>query len=177
LLAAWGQLLEQLHQTGQVHREGFEDFVGEVARFLAFKDLALPQGAALDLLASQPGQDCSGWYGSALWPGGAAGRSARPWGGINLGEEPTSLLFLNLRGNDFAALVGQDPTGPTASGTLGEGVQAFLKRCPDYPLVRLRMEPGEGFRLPAGGLLVGGCTLEQQEPALVLMIRHGGADS
>ena len=48
--------------------------------------------------------------------------------------------------------------------TLEELAEGFLTRCPDYPPVRLRVEPGEGFRLPAGGVLVDGCTLDQNEP-------------
>jgi hypothetical protein len=42
----------------------------------------------------------------------------------------------------------------------------------DAPPVRLLLGPGEGFRLPERGPLVRGCTLNMQEPSLLLLIRR-----
>ena len=39
-------------------------------------------------------------------------------------------------------------------------------------LVRLRLEPGEGLRLPGPGPLVAGWTLDRQEPDLFLLVRR-----
>jgi hypothetical protein len=36
--------------------------------------------------------------------------------------------------------------------------------------MRLRLEPGEGLRFPAGGLLVDGCTLDKREPDVLLLV-------
>jgi hypothetical protein len=125
---AWWRLVEQTTQD-QSRLEGFDAFAVEVARFLAFKDLPLPEGAAFELLVSRPGQASTGWQ-----------RSPRLWGGINLGDEPTSLVYRN-------------------------------PSCPDHLLARLRIEPGEGFRGPAGGLLADGCSLDRQQPDMMLLIR------
>src|SRR5262249_37630458 len=57
------------------------------------------------------------------------------WGGVNLGEEPTSLVYINV------------------SSPLPRSLP------PDYPAVRLRIDPGEGFRLPSARMAVAGCTL------------------
>jgi hypothetical protein len=40
--------------------------------------------------------------------------------------------------------------------------------------VRLRIEPGEGYRLTAAAILVDGCTLDKTEPDVLLRIRHPG---
>jgi hypothetical protein len=40
------------------------------------------------------------------------------------------------------------------------------------PPVRLRVEPGEGFRLPDHAPPVAGCTLDRREPDVFLLMRH-----
>jgi hypothetical protein len=150
LRSAWWRMVEQAQETGAPQLDGFAAFVAEVANFLAFKDIAAPEGAAFDLLVSKPGQQTVP-FGLTCNLGEA--RCSGLWGGINLGDEPTALLFINL-------LVGD--------------IQAELARHPDYPPIRLRLEPGEGFRLPAGGLLVAGCTLDKEEPDVLLLVRHRG---
>jgi len=142
LLAAWWRSVEQALQRAPTRLEGFETFVAEVARFLAFKELPVPQGTVFDLLTSQPGLPSIPWNG------------ARVWGGINLGEEPTGVVFL-----------------PLLSRSVGELGELFPAGAPDYPLVRLQIEPGEGFRFPVGGLLGCGCTLDKQEPEVLLLMR------
>jgi hypothetical protein len=112
-----------------------DDFVAAVADFLSFKELPVPEGAVFDVVVSQPGLFASHQFGPSIW------------GGINLGEEATSLVFLNQ--------------SPGEAPTLGA----------QYPPVRLRIEPGEGFRFPASGMLVHGCTLDQQGPAVLLLVR------
>ena len=56
----------------------------------------------------------------------------------------------------------------------GELAERFLTRLPDYPPVRLRIGPGEGYRLPAGGVLVDACTLDREGPAVLLLIGDRG---
>jgi len=163
LLLAWLRLLERAQQAGLSRLEGFDAFVVDVARFLTFKELPAPQGAIFDLLVSQPGLRSIGW--------------PRLWGAINLGDEATSLLFVNLTAQDLVAELRQRDPDLSLPATRGELAERFLKLCPDYPLVRLRIEPGEGFRLPAGGLIVAGCTLDKNEPDVLLLVRHGGEES
>jgi hypothetical protein len=92
---------------------------------------------------------------------------------INLGEEPTSVVFINQPARGLLAELGRAGAGPPPR-TLGELAEQFLALRPDYPPVRLRVEPGEGLRFPAGGLLVAGCTLGQHEADTALLVRHGG---
>jgi hypothetical protein len=180
LQSAWWRLLERAGDTG-APLEGFDDFVVEVARFLAFKELPAPEGAVFDLLVSRPGLSAVGGEGlpfnlpveTPLPPREEPPRP-RTWGGINLGDEPTWLVFVNRPARDLMTELGRSRADLPPPATLGELAERFFNLCPDYPLVRLRIDPGEGFRLPAGGLLVAGCTLDKQEPDVMLLIRADG---
>jgi hypothetical protein len=182
LLSAWWQILEQAQETGKTRLEGFDAFVAAVAGFLAFKDIAVPEDAAFDLLVSKAGQRSIqrpgqppglGFTFTAVTPVPVPAEARRSglWGGINLGDEPTSLLFINLPPPTLLAELGPRHPELSPPGTLGELAEQFLTLWPDYPPVRLRIEPGEGFRFPAGGLLVDGCTLDKDEPDLLLLVR------
>ena len=91
LRAAWWRLLEQANEMGTMLPNGFDAFAASVARFLEFKELSLPEGASLELLVSKPGQRAV--------PELSAGRPL--WGTINLGDEPTSLVFENVPGQEL----------------------------------------------------------------------------
>jgi hypothetical protein len=82
----WG-LLAAAREQGEVPPEGFNAFVAQVAQFLAFKQLPVPVSAVFDLIVSSPGQ--------APVPG-----SSPLWGLINLGEDPASLVFVNVPAED-----------------------------------------------------------------------------
>jgi hypothetical protein len=146
LRSAWWNVLEKsVGQAFQPDLSGpecrvrlesltYERFVADVCRFLEFKEMPVPAGAVFDLLLSKPGQSrvrSSLSLSPQTW-----------WGGVNLGDEATSLVFAN------------QPTPPK----------------PGYPIVRLRIEPGEGFRLPVGIVCADICTLDKHEPDLLLQI-------
>lgn len=135
LLAAWWRLVDQLNETGQMPPDRFDAFTREVGRFLAFKELVLPKGAAVELLISQPG------------PQSPPERMAvsELWGGINLGDRAALVEFINLPAHE---------------------------RCPDYSTLRLRIEPGEGYRFPAEGWFVGVRALDEHEPTIFLRVRQ-----
>jgi hypothetical protein len=78
-------------------------------------------------------------------PGQAAPLAASPlWGLINLGEDAASVVVLDAPSGDRPA--------------------------PEHPPVRLRLEPGEGARIPAG-LLLGGARAEGDQPEVLLLVR------
>jgi hypothetical protein len=130
LRAAWWRLLEQANERGTMSEDGFDAFAVAVGQFLAFKELPLPEGASLELLLSKPGQRAA-----------VELSCERPlWGVINLGDEPASLVLVNLPGHEFR--------------------------------VRFLIEPGEGCRFPAVGLLVDGYTLDKCEPDVLLLVRR-----
>jgi hypothetical protein len=137
LRSGWWKLLEQAAGSlGDGRLPGFEAFVSQVAEFLAFKALPVPEGARCDMVVSDPGQ--------RLVPGGLRwGVPPRPqlWGGINLGDEETSVVLV-------------------------------LRGCSDYPPVRLVLGPGEGCRLPRGGLILDSDLEGKQGPDVLLLISH-----
>ena len=167
---------------------GFDAFVREAASLLALKELPVPNGARFDLVASQPGQRSIGYSAGgarpeglafdvspqAPWPPGPEGRPARLRGGINLGDEATSVVLVNLAARQVHGLLAAGFPGLAPAPTHGELAERFLTHLPDYPPVRLRVEPGEGYRLPAGGVLVDACTLDMEAPAVLLLIGDTG---
>jgi hypothetical protein len=188
LQAMWWDLLDRTRLAGTTHLEGFDVFVNEVASLLAFKELPVPDGASFDLVASQPGQRSIRWNAGGARPEGLAfdvsprtpwplcpeGRPARLWGGINLGDEATSVVLVNLAGRQMQDMLARDFPDLAPAATHGELAERFLTHLPDYPSVRLRIEPGEGYRLPAGGVLVDTCTLDMEGPAVLLLIGDRG---
>src|SRR5262249_44840350 len=152
--AGW-QLLEQVHETEEQRLAGFDAFVGEVARFLAFKELPVPDGAAFELLVSRPGQRAThrqgqppglsfNLDGATPLPVQDEDRRPRLGGIINLGDEPPPLLFLNLPAQGLLAELRHRHSGQVMPATLAELADRFLTLCPDYPPLRLRIDPGEG---------------------------------
>jgi hypothetical protein len=188
LQTTWWDLLEGARLAGTTHLDGFEVFVGEVASLLAFKELPVPDGASFDLVASQPGQRSIRWNAGGARPEGLAfdvsaqtpwppcpeGRPARLWGGINLGDEAISVVLVNLAAQQMHDLLARGLHDLVPRATLGELAERFLRHFPAYPPVRLRIEPGEGYRLPAGGVLVDACTLDMEGPAVLLLIGDRG---
>jgi hypothetical protein len=179
----WWGLLDRARSAGASHLEGFDAFASEVASLLAFKDLPVPDGARFFLVASQPGQRSIRWNAGARpeglafdvspqvpWPPSHEGQSARLWGGINLGDEATSLVLVNLAAQQMHDLLARGFPDLAPAATHGELAERFLTHLPDYPPVRLRIDPGEGYRLPVGGVLVDACTLDMEEPAVLLLI-------
>ncbi len=145
-------MLELARAQGEAKLEEFATFCGEVTRFLAFKGFSAPAGATWDLVLKQPGQ----------LPNLARGHSL--WAGVNLGDEPTSIVFLNLTPEDIL------PAHDSPIMTLGDWTAFFQKHDPDYPLVQVRIEPGEGYLLPTSGLPLDGSTVDAREPTMSLML-------
>jgi hypothetical protein len=142
LRARWWQVAEQLTEAPADDSPAYRAFVNDVASFLGFKGLPLPPRAVFDVVLSPPGPPVADR--PAAVPSAVVA-------GINLGDGPTSLVFLNLPPARLAVLlqpraeVGEHPGAPPGLA------RRFLTAHPDYPLVRLLLEPGEGVWLPAGG--------------------------
>jgi hypothetical protein len=83
LRSAFWSLLAEAQEGGEVPADGFDAFVGEMARFLAFKQIPAPAGGVFDLVVSQPGQP-------------AALAVAPVWGLVNLGDDAAAVVFVNL---------------------------------------------------------------------------------
>jgi hypothetical protein len=187
LQAMWWDLLDDARAAGTTHLAGFDAFVGEVAGLLAFKGLGVPEGATFDLVASPPGRRSIRWNAAGARPEGLAfdlaprtpwpspeRRPARLWGGINLGDEAVSVVLLNLAARQMHDLLTERFAGLPPVATHGELAAHFLTAFADYPPVRLRVEPGEGYCLPAGGIVVDACTPDMEGPAVLLLIGDRG---
>ena len=188
LQTAWWDMLDRARPAETTQLEGFDAFVHEVASLLGFKELPVPNGANFELVASQPGQRSICWNAGGARPEGLAfdrlprtawplfseQRPARLWGAINLGNEAISAVLVNLAAQQIHDLLAQRFPGTPAPATHGELAARFLTHVDDYPPIRLRLEPGEGYRLPTGGVLVDVCTLDMEGPAVLLLIGDRG---
>jgi hypothetical protein len=188
LQLAWWDLVESSLATAGARVHGFDAAVRKVADFLAFKDLPVPDGARFELVASQPGQRSIRWTAGgtrpeglafdlspqAAWPLSHERRQARLWGGINLGDEAAWVVLVNLAAGQIHDQLARCCADLPPAATLGRLAERFLTYLPDYPPVRLRVEPGDGYRLPAGGILVDACTLDLEGPAALLLIGDQG---
>jgi len=188
LRAEWWQLLERAGElSGATPLAGFSGLAERIGEFLAFKRLPAPDGARWDAVLSDPTQALTPWCLDARRPGGLrcsmppwvpwslAAESSWPclWGGVNLGDEATSLVAVQL---PFAALDAElrrrFPHRPTPA-TMGELAECFLRDCPDHAPVRLLLGAGEGFRLPRSGMILAGHPGGKEEPDMVLLISRG----
>jgi hypothetical protein len=190
--SGWWHLLEQaagVLADGRI--PGFETFVSQVVDFLAFKNLAVPEGARCDVVVSNSGGNSfsarpevdrpvglhctlAPW---TPWPGAEDFGCQRLWGVINLGEEPTSVVLINLPCRHLDAelrrLYPDQPLPATVGGLVGQ----FLRCRSDYASLRLILGPGEGCRLPRGGLILDSYLGDKQEPDVLLLISQEGERS
>ncbi len=180
-ISRWWQLLSEMEAPG-ANPTAFHDYIAEVCRFLRFKNLPLPKEAECALVASRPGQRSLDWNAASSGDNGLAFdlapsirwrqemvSSPRLWGGINLGDEPMSLVFLNLTPLQMSEALIETRSESDTESVVPLGIQ-FLGSFSDYPLVKLRLEPGEGYRLPIG-VLGEHSTVDKSEPSLVLRLR------
>src|SRR5262249_13650829 len=148
LRSEWWQSLGQATGVlGDGKLPGFEMFLSRVSEFLAFKRLPIPDDARCDAVVSDPGQGFLRWGRESNRPGGLLGNlalwEARSWaeehnwpglwGGINLGDEETSVVLINLPCRQLNALLRcrfPDQPSPAMAGELAE---RFLRACSDYP--------------------------------------------
>ncbi|WP_454798682.1 radical SAM protein [Novosphingobium lindaniclasticum] len=86
---------------------------------------------------------------------------------VNLGRSPRSFLFVNLSlARMHAVLHGTSLAGTAYYGSdLGH---AFLRAFPNYPVVRLTIEPGEAYIAPTENLIHDATTLGMISPDLAL---------
>ncbi len=142
LRSQWWTLLERSSELlGIVELPGFEAFVQQVGEFLAFKGVAFPDPVRVNAIASSAARSAIGVAWSELW------------GGINLGDENTSVVLLNLPRRQMESELQLRDAAPP--GEIGDLARCFLRVCGDYPPIRLILCPGEGYRAPSGGIILG----------------------
>ena len=158
--------------TGDAGR--YRAFVDGVIEFLRFKQLPLPARCRVDVMVSRPGQTSTRWDPASGRPGGLGfnvetGSAAfdRVAGIINLGDEPTHLVLLNLAPAAMAGMLGRP--WPAASIPGRDLLCRFFTARPTYPLLSVRLEAGDGLWLPTG-VVYDVCTLDKREVDVALTI-------
>jgi hypothetical protein len=99
----------------------------------------------------------------------------RLWAVVNLGDEDTRLVLIAVPIQGLSANLASRHPGQPLPTTVGDLVGWFLREFPDCPPIRLRLGPGEGLRLPSGGLILDGDATDKQEPDVLLLISEQGA--
>ena len=93
---------------------------------------------------------------------------------VNLGTEPRHFLFLNLSlmnmATNMSRLVAQEAqaTPDPASEPVGP---AFMSRFPGYPIVKVRIAPGEAYIAPTDNVIHDASTVGSREPSITLTLR------
>lgn len=86
---------------------------------------------------------------------------------------PTGSVYEVVAGLQGKAAPVPPPPGPPAWGAANLGNEAtHAVFALGDGAVRLRLGPGEGYRLPAGGAPVASCTEGKEEPELLLVVRQ-----
>jgi hypothetical protein len=181
----WWELLDAAAASGGPVRD-FDRFAARVSEFLAFKRLSASAAVQMEALVTAAGKrsirsDTSGrpaGLGPTIapwtpWPVVGASES-RLWGAVNLGDEDTALVMLNLPLAVLAAELSKRLAVAPTPATVGELVARFLRAFPEYPPTRLRLRFGEGCRLPSGGLILDGDPSGKQEPDVLLLVSETG---
>jgi len=133
-----------------VDQTGYERFASDVLEFLRFKDLPLPPLCEIEVTVSRPDETRTRLHEAT---------KAAPLVVVNLGDEASHIIMSNL---------------PPAA-TAGRPYEARSA----YPLVRIRLDPGEGLWFPPCGVICDGWTREKRELDVLLIIRPsraGGAN-
>jgi len=175
LRQAWWRTAGSDPHGAQGHEE-YQCFVAALLEFLRFKRLLLPARCEVEVMASRPGQP-----GTRLDPGGglsglrfgATGPQAADQraAAINLGDAATHLVLLNLHADAMRAHLVRGGEARAASLPLADLAARFFEEYPSYPLMRLRLDPGEGLWFPDAGIVYDGWTGAAEDIDVVLTIR------
>jgi hypothetical protein len=184
LREAWWHLLDKSVEAGDAALPGFEDFAGQVTAFLRFKHMDVPPRLQMEALVTAAGR-CSmrsdpqtgtpSGLGPSLapWavhPSPEGGAVPRLWAVVNLGDEDSQLVLIAVPIPGLAADLAVRHPGQPLPTTVGELVGRFLNAFPDCPPIRLRLGPGEGFRLPPDGVILDADATDKTEPDVLLLI-------
>jgi hypothetical protein len=182
----WWDLAARQVNPAEIDAEAFQAFLEAIVDFCCFKGLPLLRSCAFDVVVSAPGRDSTRLDTAAgclagltlelpptcSWP--AAEGWTSPVGAVNLGDESTSLVLVNLPAAQLQARVDTAPGAPGDLAPLRDVTQRFLTSFPNYPLVRVLLRPGDGYWFPAGGAIADGYTMDKQEPDVLLVVRQAG---
>jgi len=153
---------------------GYQRFVAAVLEFLRFKRLPLPAQCEADVTASRPdlkGTRLDPETGELSGLALAAAGPRHTVGVINLGDEATHLVLLNLPSQLMRALLaGASEPDPWSLPPAQLAARFFAAR-PDYPLTRVRLDPRDGLWFPRADIIYDGWAGAKRDVDVVLTIR------
>jgi hypothetical protein len=88
---------------------------------------------------------------------------------LNLGKEDRYLLFINLTVADILQLI--ESLGEAKITSANALKNRFLKLYPDYPVIKVRVSPGEAYIAPTENMIHDGSSLGQNSCDLHLTVR------
>ena len=144
----------------------YERFVASLASFFRFKKVAVENCSFTVMAAETPHQSAFtrlGMHGGLEIGSPEEG----PLLAINLGNEPTPLVLLNLpirRMRELLAARGFTEESPSRTP------DQFMKLFPDYPLVRLALPARHGVHFCPDALIHHGYSAKKNEPDILLLI-------
>lgn len=89
---------------------------------------------------------------------------------VNLGAEPRHFLFLNMSLMNMSRLLAQEAQGTPNSASEPVG-PAFMARFPGYPIVKVRIAPGEAYIAPTDNVIHDASTVGSKSPSITLTLR------
>lgn len=170
----WWDVAER-DEVGEGTQSGYDAFAADVLELLQFKGLPVPPRCAAAVLVSRPGQTSTRLDGSgrlagfrfgSLVPAGAAHAPGSPIAIFNLGDEFAHLVVLNLGLHALRARLDVDDATPA-----DEMLATFYVRQPAYPLVRVRLDPGEGLWLSSPPPALDGWTVGKTDLDAILVLQ------
>lgn len=174
LRRAWWMQAER----GPDDTSGFDAVFAEMAGFFRFKGLPLGERTRFEVAVSAPGlrstrpagANAAAGLGFDTRAGGSDEAPHPPLGLINLGDEQSFLTFLPLPPRTLATRL--EAAGIEDAQHLPPSGLAlrFLSTFPDEPVLRVRLEPGEGLWLSPFGVLHDGWTEGKRDVDVMLRI-------
>jgi len=177
--AAWWSEAEK----GSVS-EGFQRVFTALIEFFRFKRLPFPERVHLEVAVNAPGSASTragtGGIREGLAycdrPGAEQGRAKQTLGLVNLGDEAAFVVLLDLPPSRLVA--GLEVAGESGASALTPErlVCRYFEVFPRQPLLRVRLEPGEGLWLSPRGVVHDGWTRGKRDLDVVLSLRMEVAD-
>lgn len=90
---------------------------------------------------------------------------------VNLGQEDRYFLFLNIAISQMYQSVKCTDTRAAGAHGLSSGARAFMSSYPSYPVVRVRIRPGEAYVAPTENIAHDGSSIDMSTTDVTLSIR------
>jgi len=172
--AAWWREAEKASES-----EGFQRVFRALSEFFRFKRLPFPERVHLEVAVNAPG-----FASTRTGPGGVRqglaycdlaesgrGLAKQTLGLVNLGDETAFVVLLDLPPSRLVA--GLAAAGESDASALAPErlVRRYFEFFPRQPLLRVRLEPGEGLWLSPRGVVHDGWTRGKRDLDVMLSLR------